>query len=124
MFKLAAVFKTLLVLTLYGGSSHAASQSSATSETATTLSPHAAEANKRSDHADMIKRYAEWHRIPLALVDAIIATVNQSRAGAIGRFGEVGLRQIHPAAARQYGFTGGKVELAELSRTSGTARLI
>jgi hypothetical protein len=113
MLRSSAHVRIILALTLAGWSAHAASQTGSTPEQTTTASPREADTNKGVDLAELIRRHAERHGIPPALAEAFIGTVSQYQTGASGRFGEVGLMQIHPAAAKQHGFAGGVLDLYE-----------
>jgi hypothetical protein len=113
MLRSSVSLKIILALTLVGWSAHAAAQTGSTPEQTTAASPHEASPSKASDLAELIKRHAQRHGIPSALAEAFIGTVSQYQTGASGRFGEVGLMQIHPAAAKQHGFAGGTLDLYE-----------
>jgi hypothetical protein len=113
MLRSVVLHRTILALALAGWSAHAASQTGSTPEQTTAASPREADTNHRSSFAALIGRHAERHGIPRALAEAFIGTVSQYQTGASGRFGEVGLMQIHPAAAKQHGFAGGALDLYE-----------
>jgi hypothetical protein len=113
MLRSVVLHRIILALALAGWSAHAASQTGSTPEQTTAASPREADTNYRSSFAELIRRHAERHGIPPALAEAFIGTVSQYQTGASGRFGEVGLMQIHPAAAKQHGFAGGALDLYE-----------
>jgi soluble lytic murein transglycosylase-like protein len=116
----------VLTLTLVGWSAHAASQAGSTLGISVIPSPHQPSQSKRLGLTELIKREAEQHGLPSELTDAFIATVSRYQATASGRFGEVGLMQIHPAAAKQHGFVGGTMDLyaPEHNIRYGTAHLV
>ena len=118
--------RTVLTLTLVGWSAHAASQAGSTLGISVIPSPHQPSQSKRLGLTELIKREAEQHGLPSELTDAFIATVSRYQATASGRFGEVGLMQIHPAAAKQHGFVGGTMDLyaPEHNIRYGTAHLV
>jgi hypothetical protein len=61
----------------------------------------------------MIRRAAEQHGVPPAIVDAVVRIESAYSPTALGGVGEIGLMQVRPTTAAMLGFRGTTAELAD-----------
>jgi len=67
----------------------------------------------RSAHFELVRRLATELRVPIDLADAVVTVESAYDPHAVGLVDEIGLMQVRPAIARQFGFTGTMQDLFE-----------
>lgn len=67
----------------------------------------------RAAHFDLVRRLATEMRVPIDLADAVVTVESAYDPHAVGLVDEIGLMQVRPTVARQFGFTGTMQDLFE-----------
>jgi len=67
----------------------------------------------RAAHFELVRRLATELRVPIDLADAVVTVESAYDPHAVGLIDEIGLMQVRPAVARQFGFTGTMQDLFE-----------